>query len=207
MLAWAVAAVLLTLAAVRLLGGGEGAAAPPVRVDGGAEVELRGDPGSRSGAGAPVAGSGGAQIYVHVAGAVRRPGLLRVPARSRAAVAIERAGGFTRRADVAAVNLAAELRDGQQIVVPAASGAVGAAAGGAGAAVGSGVIGATGAKPSLATATLDQLDAIDGIGPTLAERIIEHRDEAGGLATVESLREVEGIGEARFEALREELQP
>ncbi len=144
---------------------------------------------------------------------MRRPGLLRVPAPARAAVAIERAGGFSRRADVNAVNLAAELKDGQQIVVPvrpgAAAGGPGAAAGGgmaAGGGVGAGG-GVPGAKPSLGTATLEQLDAIDGIGSTLAERIIEHRDQAGGMATIEGLREVEGIGEARFEALRQALQP
>jgi competence protein ComEA len=197
-LAWAVAAVLATLAAVRLLGGGEGAAPAPVRVEGG-EV-------ARAGPAGGVEGSDRAQMYVHVAGAVRRPGLLRLPAGSRAAVAIERAGGFTRRADVTAVNLAAELRDGQQIVVPKAGG-TGVGASSVGPAGGSGASGAVGAKPSPATATLEQLDAVDGIGPTLAERIIEHRDEAGGLATVAGLREVEGIGEARFEALREALQP
>lgn len=198
MLAWAVAAVLATLAAVRLVGGGEGAAAPPVRVEGG-EV-------ARAGPAGGVEGAGGTQIYVHVAGAVRRPGLLRVPAGARAAVAVERAGGFTRRADVTAVNLAAELRDGQQIMVPSRGG-TGVAASGASPAAGRGASGAAGAKPSLATATLEQLDAIDGIGPTLAERIIEFRDEAGGLATVEGLSEVEGIGEARLESLRKALQP
>ena len=201
MLAWAVAAVLATVAAVRLLGGGEGASAPPVRVVGGGAARA----GSPGGGARP----GGTQIYIHVAGAVRRPGLLRVPARARAAVAIERAGGFSRRADVSAVNLAAELKDGQQIVVPvragvAAGGPTAAAGGGVGVGAGGGV---PGAKPSLAMVTLAQLDAIDGIGSTLAERIIEHRDGAGGLATIEGLREVEGIGEARFEALREALQP
>jgi competence protein ComEA len=210
-LAWLVAAVLATMAAVRLIGGGEGAAAPPVRVDGaGGPGSPSGPPagGSEDGRAAGARGEGeprgatGAGIYVHVAGAIRRPGLLRLAPGSRAAAAIERAGGFTRRADVTAVNLAAPLQDGQQVVVPlrgrGGTGAV--SAGGAAAA-------ASGAKPSLATATLEQLDAIDGIGPTLAERIIEQRTEAGGFGSIGELRDVEGIGEKRFATLRDALQP
>jgi competence protein ComEA len=195
-LAWVAAAVLATLAALRLLGGGEGSAAPPVRVDAGAGAAAQ----SQDVRGAGATGSAG--MYVHVAGAVRRPGLLRLPAGSRAAAAIARAGGFARRADVAAVNLAARLQDGQQVVVPVTGAA---AAGVAGA--GGGTAAVAGAKPSLATATAEQLDEIEGIGPTLAERIIEHRDGKGGLGSVEELREVDGIGEQRFEALREGLQP
>jgi competence protein ComEA len=150
-----------------------------VRIDEPAEAR-----GKRSGGG----------LFVHVAGAVRRPGLYRVPAASRVAAAVRLAGGFARGADATAVNLAAELEDGQQVVVPRAA-AAGAAPGD------------PNAPLNLATATADQLDEIDGIGPTLAERIVEHREAAGGLATVEDLREVEGIGEKRFETLREALGP
>ena len=105
------------------------------------------------------------------------------------------------------MNLAARVQDGQQIVVPLAgagrraAGAADPSAGAESAEAGVGV------KPSLGSATIEQLDEIDGIGPTLAERIVEHRQESGGFASVEDLGEVEGIGEKRLETLREALQP
>jgi competence protein ComEA len=120
------------------------------------------------------------RIYVHVAGAVRRPGLLRVPSGSRVAAVVQRAGGPTRRADLTGINLAASVDDGQQVVVPARAHAVGAAAASAGAS-------RTGAKPSLGSATAEQLDEIDGIGPTLAERIVEYRTENGGFSSIDEL--------------------
>jgi len=139
---------------------------------------------------------------VHVAGAVRRPGVKRIPAGSRVAAAVERAGGALPRADLTGINLAARVEDGQQVVVPArlpeaGPGLAGAGAAGAGAAV----------KPGLGTATAEELDQVDGIGPTLAERIVEYRAENGGFASIDELREVEGIGEERLKTLREALQP
>jgi competence protein ComEA len=212
-LTWVVAAVLATLAAVRLLGGG-GPEPPPLRIDGEA-AGTTGPPGAgRSGRGAGSAG--GQDIFVHVAGAVRRPGLYRVPSAARVAEALQRAGGPLRRAELTAVNLAARMEDGQQVVVPAAgavpvAGAAGARAspGTAGAlpGVAGAVPGAGGVKLSLAAATVDQLDELDGIGPTLAGRIIEYRDAHGGFRSVEQLREVDGIGEKRFATLREAVQP
>jgi competence protein ComEA len=100
------------------------------------------------------------------------------------------------------VNLAAKLEDGQQVVVPV-RGAVPVAgdAGGPAAASGGGV------KASLGSATVEQLDQVDGIGPTLAQRIVEYRTQHGGFGSIGELREVEGIGEKRFETLREALQP
>src|SRR5919108_1401174 len=126
---WVIAAGLAVFAATRLLGGGD-SGAPPVRIDGGPAVQ--GGAASANGAGAavtgnePAAASGdrGSELYVHVAGAVRRPGLIRVPAGSRVATALARVGGPTRRADLTLVNLAARMQDGQQIVVPV-RGAVG----------------------------------------------------------------------------------
>jgi competence protein ComEA len=195
---WAVAAVIAVLAAMRLFGGGEPAPAP-VSVDGAGGADAAPRPSGSS----PPAGS----LYVHVAGAVRRPGLLRVPDGSRVATALERAGGPTRRADLTLVNLAARLQDGQQIVVPmrgAGAPATGAATGGAGA----GAPGTTpGSQIHLSTATAEQLDEIDGIGPTLAERIIEYRDEHGGFRSLDELAEVDGIGEKRLATLRKQLQP
>jgi competence protein ComEA len=198
-LAWVVAAVLATVAVLRLAGGGHGAAPPPVKLDGpGDDAQAR----SAASEQAP-SGAAGKVVYVHVAGAVRRPGLFRVPAGSRVAAALARAGGPGPKADLTLVNLAARVQDGQQVVVPAAGTAAPAGAGAAGAAGAA----LTGAKPSLATATVEQLEELDGIGPTLAERIVEYRDAHGGFRSIGELREVEGIGEKRFESLREALQP
>lgn len=204
LVAYAVAGVLVVVAALRLLGGGDGdrgSGRPSVRLD------------ESAGAASPGAGerSKAARIYVHVAGAVRRPGLYRVPSRSRVAVAIERAGGPTRKADLAGVNLAAALEDGQQVIVPrrGAGGPVAATGAGpadAGASAGPAATGA-GAQISLATATAEQLDGLDGIGPTLAKRIIEYRDGKGGFRSVAQLREVEGIGPKRFETLKQSVRP
>lgn len=189
---WIVAAALAVIAGVRLLGGDS--AAPAVRIDDAATASP-----NRTGSSSPAAGE--SELYVHVAGAVRRPGLIRVPSGTRVATALERAGGPTPRADLTLVNLAARVQDGQQIVVPV----VGAAGGGG--AVASGAVAVPGAKIHLSTATAEQLDEVDGIGPTLAERIVEYRDAHGGFRSVEELAEVEGIGEKRLATLREALQP
>jgi competence protein ComEA len=200
-------AVVLVFLALRVLGSSDGAETPAVALDG-ARPQPAGKPGS-----------GARRIWVHVAGAVRRPGLYRVAADARAGTAVDAAGGVARRADLRAINLAATLRDGQQVIVPArgersaaAASGPGAPSGGASPASGTGTAapggGApAGAKVSLATATVEQLDALDGIGPTLAQRILQWRDAHGGFRSVEQLREVEGIGEKRFEALRAAVEP
>ena len=200
---WAAVAVLCVLLGARMLGSSGGRDAAPIRVEGSA--------GARDGP-----RRSGRLLYVHVAGAVRRPGLVRVPAGARVAEALERVGGPTRRAELAGVNLAAPLEDGQQVVVPRGGAAGGAAPGSAAgaragapaeAAVSPGSAAAPGSKLSLASATLDQLDALEGIGPTLARRILEFRASNGGFRSVEQLREVDGIGEKRYEALREAVAP
>jgi competence protein ComEA len=139
-----------------------------------------------------------ARVYVHVAGAVRRPGLYRVPAGSRVGAALERAGGPTKLAELAGTNLAARVQDGQQVVVPTRVVAP---------VTGPVVAGAPSGPISLANATQAQLEELDGIGPTLAARIIEYRDAHGGFRSVEELGEVDGIGEVRLEALRKAVQP
>jgi competence protein ComEA len=189
---WVVAAVVGVFALTRLTGSGsEGETGEPVRVDRSPQAS----------AGGARDGGRSAAVYVHVAGAVRMPGLVRVPAGSRVAEALLRAGGPGRKADLTGVNLAAQVEDGQQVVVPAA-GALPSAAGGSASAAGAGAV-----KPSLGSATVEQLDEIDGIGPTLAERIVEYRTENGGFSSVDELQDVEGIGEMRLETLREALQP
>ncbi len=184
---WVVAAAVAVFALVRLFGG-DREAAPPVRINGAAHsARATKEP----------------ELYVHVAGAVRKPGLLRLPAGTRVATALERAGGPTRRADLTLVNLAAPLQDGQQVVVPVKGAADNAAAAGAAPAA----VAAPSAKVHLSTATPEQLDGIDGIGPTLAERIVEYRDAHGGFRSLDALAEVEGIGEKRLATLRDALQP
>ena len=142
--------------------------------------------------------SSGAAV-VHVVGAVRRPGVYRLPSWARLAAALRRAGGATSRADLQGVNLAAKVSDGQQVIVPArvagASGGV-AAVGGA----------APGQPVSLNSATVEQLDELDGIGPATAEKILEYRQEHGGFGSVDDLKQVSGIGPKRFEALKEKVR-
>jgi competence protein ComEA len=157
--------------------------------------------------------SSGRLLVVDVAGEVRDPGVYRVPSGSRADAAVERAGGITRHAERSAVNLAMPLHDGQQVVVPrrgaaANAGAGGATSGSAGAATSGGAPGAAPAQPiSLSTATAEQLDTLDGIGPTLAGRIVQYREAHGGFRSVDELRQVSGIGDKRFAALRNAVQP
>jgi competence protein ComEA len=195
---WAAAAVLGVLAVVRIVGGqggGQGDAVP-VKLDG------RGASAPASPAGVPRRAAAGGP-YVHVAGRVRRPGLYRLPAGERVAGALERAGGPARGADLAAVNLAAPVQDGQQIVVPRRGATQ--SAGPAGAAAAPGAAGR--AKLSLASASVDQLDGLDGIGPTLAKRIVEYREAHGGFRSLSELNAVEGIGEKRLRSLREAVGP
>jgi competence protein ComEA len=137
-------------------------------------------------------------VVVHVAGAVGRPGVYRLPAGSRVNDAVRRAGGAAAKAELEAVNLAARLADGQQVVVPEHGPAGPAAVIGAGTEEG---------PISLGTATVEQLDTIDGIGPVTAADIIEFRDQHGGLASVDQLDQVSGIGPATMESLRARLQP
>jgi competence protein ComEA len=140
------------------------------------------------------------RLVVYVVGAVHRPGLYRVPSGSRVADAVARAGGLTPRADPAGVNLAAPVVDGEQLVVPARLAA--AVAGAQGAPV-DGVGGSAPAGPvQLSVATAEQLDALPGVGPVTAEKIIEYRTAHGAFRSVDELDEVPGIGPARVEQLR-----
>ena len=144
---------------------------------------------------------GGAEdVVVHVAGAVGDPGVYRLPTGSRVTDAVERAGGATAKVVLDSVNLAAELGDGQQVVIPGAAPAGAAATAGAASAESSGPI-------SLGSATVEQLDTIEGIGPVTAQNILDFRAENGGVSSVEDLDQISGIGPATMEALRSGLQP
>ena len=152
---------------------------------------------------------------VHVAGAVRRPGVYRLPAGARVQEAVRRAGGARRGANVNGINLAAKVVDGQQVVVPSRtpSGSDGPAAAAGAPAEGSGPAGAAaaGVAPgppiSLNNATAEQLDTLDGVGPATAQKIIAWRTQHGGFRSVADLGQVPGIGPKKLAALRDRVQP
>jgi competence protein ComEA len=185
----ALAAVVLGLGARQLLaaregGGGESVpAAPAARGETVPKVSRE---------------ASGARVIVHVAGRVRRPGVYRLREGARVDDAVRRAGGARTDADLTAVNLAAEVEDGRQVVVPAraVAGAPASVAGGAE---------APGQPINLNTATSEQLQELDGIGPGLAGKIVAHREEHGGFGSVDELGEVPGIGEKRLAALQEQV--
>ena len=175
-------ALVLAVMAWRSMGGGgdEGSTAPAARIERRADVPK--------------------MTLVHVAGEVRRPGVYRVGGDSRVIQAVRIAGGPTRRADLSRLNLAAPLADGQQVVIPARPrpGAAGVAGTGGGPESG---------PVSLSSATAADLEALDGVGPALAARIIAWRDSHGGFTSVDQLDDVPGIGPARMEALKPRLVP
>jgi competence protein ComEA len=151
-------------------------------------------------------------LVVHVVGAVRRPGLLRLRDGARVADAVARAGGATEQADLAALNLAAPLVDGVQVYVPPRAATATAGAGGPADAQGGSpapaprYAGAAG-KPSLGTATAAELDELPGVGPITAQKILDYRAEHGPFRSVDDLDAVPGIGPARIEQLRELVTP
>jgi competence protein ComEA len=132
---------------------------------------------------------------------VRRPGLYRLREGARIADAVTRAGGPSRRADMAMINLAAPVADGMQIIVPARV----AAPGGATPLPGSGA--PTGNRVSLSSATVEQLDSLPGIGPVTAQKIVDWRTAHGPFRSVDALDDVPGIGPARLEQLRDLVTP
>jgi competence protein ComEA len=139
------------------------------------------------------------EVVVHVAGAVARPGLYRLPDGSRVDDAIGLAGGPRPKAALDLVNLAAPVVDGQQVIVPLKGAAGAATAAGAGT---SGEGGAPTAKVSLNSATLEQLDELPGVGPVTAQQILDYREANGAFRSVDELDAVPGIGPARLEQLR-----
>lgn len=163
---------------------------PPARASGGVPAAVR------TAASSPSVGEAAATsqtVVVSVVGLVVRPGLVTLPSGARVADAVAAAGGLQPGADEATVNMAAVVSDGQQIAV----GVPGAAEGGGGAAAGSGASGPV----NLNTATPAQLDALPGIGPVLAQRIVDFRSQHGRFTTVDQLDDVPGIGPALYARL------
>jgi competence protein ComEA len=142
-------------------------------------------------------GDDGRRVAVHVAGAVRRPGVYRLPVGARVDDAVRSAGGAGRRADLSAVNLAARVEDGRQVVVPTRLLVDEAMPGG-----GRPAPGGPTTKVNLNTATIEQLDELDGVGPAIAGKIVAYREEHGGFGSPDELAEVPGIGDRRLAALR-----
>jgi competence protein ComEA len=196
---YAAAAIAIALIGARYLrdshrdvpaGGAAQARSVPIRVTGGG------------------GGGGDAWATVQVVGEVRRPGVFHMHAGDRVNDAVRRAGGATRRADLAGVNLAAKVEDGRQVVVPARGGA-GPPAVGAGAAAtagGGGAAGPAGGPINLNSATAEQLDQLDGVGPATAQKIIAYRQQHGGFRSVDELDQVPGIGPKRMAALRDHVR-
>jgi competence protein ComEA len=156
-----------------------------------------------AGAGPPAArASGGSEVVVAVGGKVRKPGLVHLRPGARVADALRAAGGADPGTDVALLNLARKVVDGELIMVgvtppPGAGAAPAAGAGPAGGA------GAPGGPINLNTATLADLDKLPGVGPVLAQRILDARDAQGGFKAVSDLRKVNGIGDSRYDQLKD----
>ncbi|WTW94721.1 ComEA family DNA-binding protein [Streptomycetaceae bacterium NBC_01309] len=176
---------------------GSGTARPdPLALSASAALSAPANPSATTGP-----GPGSVPVSVHVVGRVAQPGLFALPAGSRVDDALKAAGGALPGTDLAALNLARVLSDGEQVpvgvpgatAVPAPAGAPAAAATGKGA--GTAVV-------DLNTATAEQLEGLPGIGPVMAASILEWRGRHGRFTSVEQLREIRGIGERRFEELR-----
>jgi competence protein ComEA len=145
----------------------------------------------------------GAVIYVHILGAVAKPGLFELKDGDRAVDAIAAAGGFTEDADQAQLNLARFVVDGEQIVVPVLGATPvtgGPSAGGAGSV---GTTGTVGGKVNLNTATLDDLETLPRVGPAMAQKIIDWRTANGRFSAVEDLMSVSGVGDKTFAQLKD----
>lgn len=186
----------------------------PVRAPGSSPgVDLdpaaRGSPSTAAAAGSPSsagpgtasAGAGGI-VVVDVVGQVGRPGLVSLPAGSRVADAITAAGGATPEADVSLLNQARLVIDGEQIRVPRPGEVIAAAPGAAAPGAAGGAGGGVGALVSLNSADLATLDGLPGVGPVLAQRILDWRSEHGRFTSVDELGEVSGIGDKLMSQLR-----
>ncbi|MEU6480917.1 helix-hairpin-helix domain-containing protein [Streptomyces sp. NPDC047017] len=156
-------------------------------------------PAAPPGAGTPTAGP---EIVVDVGGKVREPGVHRLPAGSRVADALRAAGGVRPGTDLDGLNRARLLVDGEQVVVGAP-----APAAPAGPAAGPGKASAPASPVSLNSATADQLETLPGVGPVLAQHIVDYRTQHGGFRSVDQLREVNGIGDRRYADLRPLVRP
>ncbi|MET9427592.1 ComEA family DNA-binding protein [Streptomyces sp. NPDC003036] len=207
--ALAVVLVVAALVAGRYFWLGRPEAVHAPEVVGAAEPAAAATPGAT---GPPMPTASSPPVVVDVSGKVRRPGVLRLPAGSRVADALHAAGGVRPGTDVSGLNRARVLMDGEQVLVgitPAPGSVPGPGPAGLGGPAGpAGQAGAAGAGPlSLNTATVEQLDALPGVGPVLARHIVDYRTRHGGFRSVGELREVNGIGDRRFADLQSLVRP
>jgi competence protein ComEA len=191
---YAVAALIVIVLAVRFMHGQAHSAATAAA-------------GSTAGGSAPavsIESRPAGVALVHVAGAVQHPGVYRLRDGERIQDAVRRAGGARHGADLNGINLAAKVADGQQVVVPRRGSPGAAPVADAGA---SGTAGVAPQVPvSLNTATAEQLDTLDGVGPATAQKILDYRREHGGFRSIDDLGEVPGIGPKKLAALRTKVQ-
>lgn len=220
----AVALVLVVLAAAVIAGFGVWTSRPrpqPVSalpaVSLGQEHSAPGQADNPPDGGGPAPPAQAGPLVVSVVGKVVRPGLVRVPDGSRVADAIAAAGGTLRGVDLSALNLARRIGDGEQLAIgvapppeaqaaaaPAPEASTGASPpSGSDGSSGGGAATGTGAKVNLNQATVEQLDALPGVGPVTAKKILDWRTKNGRFSRIEQLREIDGIGERRFAQLRE----
>jgi competence protein ComEA len=193
LVAYGLAALLVVVLGVRFMHGQARGGAPPAP----APASARAAPS----AAVRIEPRAAAVALVHVAGAVRSPGVYRLRDGQRIQDAVRRAGGPRAGADLNAINLAAKVADGQQVVVPRRGAAVAAAAGAAA------PDGGPAAPPvSLNSATAEQLDTLDGVGPATAAKILDWRRQHGGFRSIDDLGEIPGIGPKRLAALRTKVQ-
>src|SRR6478752_2183225 len=199
LVAYGLAALIVVVLGVRFMQGqARGSAAPASAASASAASASATRPGAGSGSGSVrLEPRPPAVALVHVAGAVRSPGVYRLRDGERVQDAVRRAGGPRAGADLNAINLAAKVADGQQVVVPRRGAAV-AAAVGAGAAGG----GPPAPPVSLNSATAEQLDTLDGVGPATAAKILDWRRQHGGFRSIDDLGQIPGIGPKRLAALR-----
>jgi competence protein ComEA len=207
-----VVAVLL-IGARFLRSGGDAGSAPSAAPSAFATTTTASAPDGLSSAGggtSDTTGLSAGRLVVDVKGAVRRPGVYRLGPGARAYDAVRRAGGLTRRADRVGVNLAARVVDGGEVVVPERGGMAGGAAATStptpsGADASGGGTSDAPLSLDLNTATEQELEQLNGVGPAIAANIVAYRDQHGGIASVDELDEVSGIGDAKLAAIRAQL--
>jgi competence protein ComEA len=162
-------------------------------------ISLSAEPSSPpGGAAAPSGEPASGELVVDVEGRVKHPGIVTLPAGSRVHEAVAKAGGVRGKVDTSTLNMARVLTDGEQILVGVEPVPGGPSAGGAS---------APGARISLGTATLEQLDTLPGIGPVTAQAILDHRTDHGRFTSVDDLLDVKGIGEATLADIRDQVTP
>lgn len=149
------------------------------------------------------------EIAVHITGEVKKQGLIYLKEGSRVADAIEKAGGETKNADLSQINLAYVLQDGQKIYVPnkneKISQYITGNSGNNGTEENNNINSKEDKKVNINTANQSELDSLPGIGPSIAQKIIDYREENGNFKTIEELQNVKGIGDAKYEEIKDRV--